>query len=88
MNAWPLSFVSPKTIVLHFGQILGHYKGNAAKGWDRSRSGGPPLSGGTYEMKPLTRIHRVSSSLVGEPGDGEIQPEKRIALVHYLLDMG
>ena len=34
----------------HLGQIVGHYKGNVAEVWDRSRSGGPPLSGGTYEM--------------------------------------
>ena len=72
----------------HLGQIVGHYKGSAAEVWDRSCSGGPPLSGSTYEMKPLTRIYHMPSSLVGEPGDGEIQPEKRIVVVHYLLDMG
>ena len=44
----------------HLGQITGHYKGNAAEVWDRSRFNGPP-EGETYEMKPLTRIHRVPS---------------------------
>ena len=72
----------------HLVQIVGHYKGNAEEVWDRSPSGGPPMSGGTYEMKPLTRVHRVPSSLVGEFGDGGINPEQRIAVVHYLLDMG
>ena len=39
-------------------------------------------------MKPLTRIHRVPSELIGELSDGAIRPEMRVAVVHYLLDMG
>ena len=71
----------------HLGQITGHYKGNAAEVWDRSRFNGPP-EGGTYEMKPLTRIHRVPCELIGDLSDGAIRPEMRVAVVHYLLDMG
>ena len=71
----------------HLGQIVGHYKGHAPDVWDQSRCGGP-RSGATYEMKSLTRIHRVPAALVGGPGNGVIEPEKRIAVVHYLLDMG
>lgn len=71
----------------HLGQIVGHYKGHAAEVWDRSRGAGPG-PGATYEMKSLTRIHRVPTDLVGDPGDGAIQPQKCIAVVHYLLDMG
>ena len=48
----------------HLSQVAGHYKGDASGIWDRSRSSGAP-EGTAYEIKPLTRIHRVPEALIG-----------------------
>ena len=71
----------------HLAQVTGHYRGNAAGVWDHSRGEGPP-SGQTYEIKVLTRIHRVPDAVAGSLSDGGIHPDQRAAVLHYLLDMG
>ena len=71
----------------HLGQIVGLYRGDARQIWDRSKDCGPS-EGETYEMKPLTRIHRVPDEVCGPiEGDG-VHADHRAAVVHYLLDMG
>ena len=47
----------------HLSQAAGHYKGDASGIWDRSRGSGAP-EGTAYEIKPLTRIHRVPEALL------------------------
>ena len=62
----------------HLSQVAGHYKGDASGIWDRSRGSGAP-EGTAYEIKPLTRIYRVPEG---------IAVSHRVAVMHYLLDMG
>ena len=71
----------------HLGQIVGLYRGDARQIWDRSKDCGPP-EGETYEMKPLTRIHRVPDEVCGPIEDDGVHADHRAAVVHYLLDMG
>ena len=52
-------------IFAHAAQIAGHYKGDAAGIWDRSRGAGPP-PGRIYEIKSVSRIHRVPNVLRGQ----------------------
>ena len=71
----------------HLGQIVGLYRGEAQQIWDRSTDGGPP-EGETYEMKPLTRIHRMPAEVCGTIEKKGVDTNQRAAMVHYLLDMG
>ena len=68
-------------------QVVGHYRGEASLVWDRSRGEGPP-AGETYEIKVLSRIHRVPDAVTGPLSDTEIHSDHRAAVLHYLLDMG
>ena len=68
-------------------QVVGHYRGEASLVWDRSRGEGPP-AGETYEIKVLSRIHRVPDAVTGPLSDTGIHPDHRAAVLHYLLDMG
>ena len=71
----------------HLSQVAGHYKGDASGIWDRSRGSGAP-EGTAYEVKPLTRIHRVPEALIGPDSPEGIAVSHRVAVMHYLLDMG
>ena len=68
-------------------QVAGHYKVDASGIWDRSRGNGAP-EGTAYEIKPLTRIHGVSEALIGPDSPEGIAVSHRVAVMHYLLDMG
>ena len=46
----------------------------------------PP--GHTYEIKAISRIHRVPDELAGPMNDHGIADHYRVAVLHYLLDMG
>ena len=74
-------------VFAHAAQISGHYKGEADLVWNRSRGNGPP-PGLTYEMKPVTRIHCVPADIVGPMNDYGVVEHYRVAVLHYLLDMG
>lgn len=76
-----------ENIFAHAAQICGHYKGETANVWDCSRGAGPP-HGHTYEMKAISRIHRVPDQLAGPINDHGIADHYRVAVLHYLLDMG
>ena len=76
-----------ENIFAHAAQICGHYKGEAANVWDCSRGAGPP-PGHTYEIKAISRIHRVPEQLAGPNNDQGIADHYRVAVLHYLLDMG
>ena len=71
----------------HLSQVAGHYKGDASGIWDRSRGSGAP-EGTAYEIKPLTRIHRVPDALIGPDSPEGIAVSHRVAVMHYLLDKG
>ena len=51
------------------------------------RGGGAP-AGAAYEIKPITRIHRVPDALIGPDCPEGIADSHRVAVMHYLLDMG
>ena len=68
-------------------QVVGHYRGEASLVWDRSRGEGPH-AGEIYEIKVLSRIHRVPDAVTGPLSDTGIDPDHRAAVLHYLLDMG
>ena len=74
-------------IFAHAAQISGHYKGEATGVWNCSRGEGPP-PGHTYEIKAISRIHRVPDELAGPINDHGIGDHYRVAVLHYLLDMG
>ena len=71
----------------HLAQVVGYYRGEASKVWDRSRGSGPP-TGEIYEIKVLSRIHRVPDAVTGPMAETGIHPDHRAAVLHYLLDMG
>ena len=88
-DSWQLCFAKPITIVLHIlVRLLATTRATLKRFGTAVHLGGLRYPGGTYEMKPLTRVHRVPSSLFGELGDGVINLEQRISVVYYLLDMG
>ena len=74
-------------VFAHLSQVAGHYKGDANGIWDRSRGGGAP-AGAAYEIKPITRIHRVPDALIGPDCPEGIADSHRVAVMHYLLNMG
>ncbi len=71
----------------HLSQVVGHYKGDPNGIWDRSRGAGAP-EGNAYEIKPISRIHRVPDALIGPDSPDGIAASHRVAVMHYLLDMG
>ena len=71
----------------YLSQVAGHYKGDASGIWDLSRGSGVP-EGTAYEIKPLTRIHRVPEALIGPDSPEGIAVSHRVAVMHYPLDMG
>ena len=71
----------------HLSQVAGLYKDDASGIWDRSRGSGAP-EGTAYEIKPVTRIHRVPEALIGPDSPEGIAVSHRVAVMHYLLDMG
>ena len=52
-------------IFAHAAQIAGHYKGDAAGIWDRSRGAGPP-PGHIYEIKSVSRSIEFPMVLRGQ----------------------
>ena len=52
-------------IFAHAAQIAGHYKGEAASVWDRSRGAGPP-PGRIYEIKSVSRSIEFPMVLRGQ----------------------
>ena len=71
----------------HLSQVVGHYKGDPNGIWDRSRGGGAP-EGTAYEIRPISRIHRVPDALIGPDCSDGVGVAHRVAVMHYLLDMG
>ena len=76
-----------ENIFAHAAQISGHYKGQATGVWNCSRGEGPP-PGHTYEINAISRIHRVPDEIAGPINDHGIGDHYRVAVLHYLLDMG
>ena len=70
----------------HLSQVAGHYKGDASGIWDRIRDTGAPERT-AYEIKPLTRIHRVPEALIGPDSPEAIAVSHRVAVMHCLLEM-
>ena len=48
----------------------------------------PDPEGMAYEIKPVTRIHSVPEPLIGPDSQEGIAVFHRVAVMHYLLDMG
>ena len=71
----------------HLSQVAGHYKGDASGIWDCSRGNGSP-KWTAYEIKPVTRNHRVPEALIGPDSPEGIALSHRVAVMHCLLDMG
>ena len=71
----------------HLLQVAGLCKGDASGIWDRSRGSCTP-EGTAYEIKPVTRIHRVPDALIGPDFPEGIAVSHRVAVMHYSLDMG
>ena len=67
--------------------MAGHYKGDASWIWDRSRGNGAP-EGTAYEIKPVTSIQHVLEALIGPDSPKSIAVSNRVAVMHYLLEMG
>ena len=74
------------SIFAHTLQLAGHYKGDSAIVWNRSRGAGPP-SGRTYEIKSISRIDRLPNRIAGPMNDHFIADHYRVAVLHYLLNM-
>ena len=71
----------------HLAQIIGHYKGNPTTIWDLS----PDTSfrnGEAYEIKPITQIHHVPDAVGKLEAHQGFAIQQRVAVMHYLLDMG
>ena len=64
----------------------GHYKGDA-NGFGTAAEA-VVRQGAAYEIKPITRIHRVPDALIGPDCPEGIADSHRVAVMHYLLDMG
>ena len=75
------------SIFAHAAKISERYKGEASDVWDCSRGGGPP-PGHAHEIKAISRIHRVPDELAGPMNYHGIADHYRVAVLHYLLDMG
>ena len=73
-------------VYAHLSQVAGHYKGDANEIWNHSRGGVAP-AGAAYEIKPITRIHRVPDALIGPDCPDGIAESHRVAVMHFLLDM-
>ena len=73
-------------IFTHDAQIAGHYKGGAAGVWGRSRGAAP--SWAFLRIKSVSRILRVTNGIAGPMTDHGIADHYRVAVMHYLLDMG
>ena len=71
----------------HLSQIAGFYKGDESKIWELSRRLGV-INGITYQAKPITRIHCIPHSLIQLDDDHLISVSSRVAIMHFLLDMG
>ena len=74
-------------IFAHAAQIFGHYKSEPSEVWYWSPGSGLP-PGHAYEIKAISRIHRVPDELAGPMNDHGIADHYRVAVLHYLLDMG
>ena len=71
----------------HLAQIIGHYKGDPTTIWDLS----PDRSlraGEAYEIRPITQIHHVPDAVGRLQADQGFAIQQRVAVMHYLLDMG
>ena len=71
----------------HHSPVAGHYEGDASGIWDRSCGNGAP-EGTAYEIKPVTRIHRVPEALTGPDSPEGIAVSHRVALMHHLSTWG
>ena len=71
----------------HLSQITGHYKGDPTTIWDLSPD--PSFRDGeAYEIRPITQIHHVPDVLGKFQENQGFEIQQRIAVMHYLLDMG
>ena len=71
----------------HLSQVAGHHMADVSWIWDRSRGNGAP-EGTAYEIKPVTSIKHVFEALIGPDSPKGIAVSNRVAVMHYLLDMG
>ena len=74
-------------IYAHLAQVVGFYKGDVSKIWDNSPQ---PVQviGQAYEIKPITHIHHIPVELSNAMNDTGFPEQHRVAIVHYLFDMG
>ena len=71
----------------HLSQIIGHYKGDPTTIWDLSPD--PSFRDGeAYEIRPITQIHHVPDVFGKFQENQGFEIQQRIAVMHYLLDMG
>ena len=73
-------------VYAHLSQVAGDYKSDASGILYRSSGIGAP-EGTPYEIKPITRIHRVPKALIGPDSPEVIAVSRRVAVMHYLPDM-
>ncbi len=71
----------------HLSQVAGHHKGDASGILDRRCGNGAP-EGTAYEIKPVPCIHRVPEALIVPDSPEGIAVFHRVAVKHFLLDMG
>ena len=83
----PLLFVKCKIIYSHIPHKLLGITKVMVDVWDRSGGAETP-PGHTYEIKSVSRIHRVTNNIAVPMTDHGIAGHYRVAVMHYLLDMG
>ena len=73
-------------VTIRFWQLTGE-TGDASGIWDRSRGAGD-YQGTVYQIKSISRIHRVPDTLIGPDSPEVIAVSHRVAVMHCLLEMG
>lgn len=71
----------------HLAQVVGLYKGDPAIIWDVSPNQSS-RNGQAYEIKPISHIHRIPDAVAMPLEDMGFAFSQRMAVMHYLLDMG
>ena len=71
----------------HLSQIVGYYKGDPTTIWDLSPNQSS-RDGVAYEIRPISHIHHVPDCIGKFQVDQGFVTHQRVAVMHYLLDMG